>query len=188
MSGPRPCPYAGCQYHLYLDVSLDTGAIKLNFPDLEVWEMGESCALDIADRGGITLEDVGEIMNLTRERIRQLEVMVLDEVTAKADALREFVDPHTTVRSALPAPSQPGRGRGAVPPVHPGHPPSALRKRVAEVLTTRRITRVVAAREMGVDINTLTAWLNSAGDYPSKTYHSVYRWLTSVSTPPLCTP
>jgi len=25
-----------------------TGAIKLNFPDLEVWELGESCALDIS--------------------------------------------------------------------------------------------------------------------------------------------
>ena len=34
----------------------------------------ETCALDIADRGGITLEEVGEIMNLTRERIRQVEV------------------------------------------------------------------------------------------------------------------
>lgn len=188
MSGPRPCPYAGCQYHLYLDVSLDTGSIKLNFPDLEVWEMGESCALDIADRGGMTLEDVGQIMNLTRERIRQLEVMVLDEVTAKADALREFVDGESVERLPLHAPSQPGRGRGLVPPVHVGHPPSALRKRVAEVLTTRGMTRVVAAREMGVDINTLTAWLNSAGDYPSKTYHSVYHWLTSGSTPPPSTP
>ncbi len=36
--------------------------------------MGETCALDVADRGGITLEEVGEIMNLTRERIRQVEV------------------------------------------------------------------------------------------------------------------
>jgi len=58
---------------LYLDVNERTGSIKLNFPDLEVWELPETCALDIADRGGITLEEVGEIMNLTRERIRQLE-------------------------------------------------------------------------------------------------------------------
>ena len=36
--------------------------------------MNESCALDVADRGGTTLEDVGAIMNLTRERIRQVEV------------------------------------------------------------------------------------------------------------------
>jgi len=36
--------------------------------------MPATCALDVADRGGITLEEVGEILNLTRERIRQVEV------------------------------------------------------------------------------------------------------------------
>jgi DNA-directed RNA polymerase sigma subunit (sigma70/sigma32) len=36
--------------------------------------MRETCALDVAEKGGITLEEVGEIMNLTRERIRQVEV------------------------------------------------------------------------------------------------------------------
>jgi hypothetical protein len=71
---PRPCPFVSCKHHLYLDVNPDTGSIKLNFPDLEVWEMKETCSLDIADRNGITLEEVGEIMNLTRERIRQVEV------------------------------------------------------------------------------------------------------------------
>ena len=50
--GPRPCPYVSCKHHLYIDVSARTGAIKLNFPDLEVWDLGESCALDVADRGG----------------------------------------------------------------------------------------------------------------------------------------
>ena len=78
--GPRPCPYVSCQHHLYLDVSARTGAIKLNFPDLEVWDMNETCALDIADRGGTTLEDVGAIMNLTRERIRQVEVRGLCKI------------------------------------------------------------------------------------------------------------
>jgi hypothetical protein len=71
---PRPCPWVSCKHHLYLDVNPETGSIKLNFPDLEVWEMKETCALDVADRNGITLEEVGDIMNLTRERIRQVEV------------------------------------------------------------------------------------------------------------------
>jgi len=72
--GSRPCPFVSCKYHLYLDVNPATGSIKLNFPHLEVWEMAETCALDVADRGGVTLEEVGEILNLTRERIRQVEV------------------------------------------------------------------------------------------------------------------
>lgn len=79
----RPCPYLSCPHHLYLDVSPTTGSIKLNFPDLEPWELTESCALDVADRGGITLEEIGEIMNLTRERIRQVELKGLASLRRK---------------------------------------------------------------------------------------------------------
>lgn len=77
---PRPCPFVSCAHHLYLDVNPETGTIKLNFPHLEVWEMRESCSLDVADRGGITLEEVGAIVNLTRERICQVEVMGLTKI------------------------------------------------------------------------------------------------------------
>jgi hypothetical protein len=77
---PRPCPFVSCSHHLYLDVNPQTGAIKLNFPHLEVWEMAETCSLDVADRGGITLEEVGAILNLTRERIRQVEVRGLSKI------------------------------------------------------------------------------------------------------------
>jgi hypothetical protein len=102
--GPRPCPYVSCKYHLYIDVSARTGAIKLNFPDLEVWDLGESCALDVADRGGTTLEDVGAIMNLTRERIRQVEVKALAKLEALRDmmALRDYVDEGPVGKRRLP--------------------------------------------------------------------------------------
>ncbi|WP_437603456.1 sigma factor-like helix-turn-helix DNA-binding protein [Sorangium sp. So ce590] len=109
VDGPRPCPYVSCQHHLYLDVSARTGAIKLNFPDLEVWDMNETCALDVADRGGTTLEDVGAIMNLTRERIRQVEVKALAKLEALKDmsALREFVDEGPVGKRRLPVLTQP---------------------------------------------------------------------------------
>jgi hypothetical protein len=84
-TGPRPCMFISCKHHLYLDVNPATGSIKLNFPDKEVWEMGETCALDVADRGGITLEEVGAIMNLTRERIRQVETRGLLKLRAMVD-------------------------------------------------------------------------------------------------------
>lgn len=81
-SGPRPCPWVSCKHHLFLDVNPETGSIKLNFPDKELTEMRETCALDVADRGGITLEEVGAILNLTRERIRQVEVRGLLKLRA----------------------------------------------------------------------------------------------------------
>jgi Sigma-70, region 4 len=101
---PRPCPFVSCKHHLFLDVSSRTGAIKLNFPDLEVWEMTETCALDVADRGGTTLEEVGAIMNLTRERIRQVEVKALAKLDALKDmmALRDYVDEGPVGKRRLP--------------------------------------------------------------------------------------
>jgi hypothetical protein len=103
-NGERPCPFVSCKHHLYLDVSARTGAIKLNFPDLEVWEMTETCALDVADRGGTTLEEVGAIMNLTRERIRQVEVKGLAKLQALKDmnALRDYVDEGPVGKRRLP--------------------------------------------------------------------------------------
>lgn len=89
-----PCPWVRCKWHLYLDVNEDNGNIKINFPDLEVWEMPETCALDVADRGGLTLEEMGVVANLTRERIRQLEVIAFRRLSidplAQAIARDEF--------------------------------------------------------------------------------------------------
>jgi hypothetical protein len=85
-TGHRPCMFVSCKHHLYLDVNPATGSIKLNFPDKEVWDLEDTCALDVADRGGITLEEVGTIMNLTRERIRQVETRGLLKLRAIADA------------------------------------------------------------------------------------------------------
>jgi hypothetical protein len=102
--GARPCPFVSCKHHLFVDVSARTGAIKLNFPDLDVWDMNESCALDVADRGGTTLEDVGAIMNLTRERIRQVEVKALAKLEALRDmlALRDYIDEGPVGKRRLP--------------------------------------------------------------------------------------
>jgi sigma-70-like protein len=104
VDGARPCPFVSCKHHLYLDVSARTGAIKINFPDLDVWEMSETCALDVADRGGTTLEEVGAIMNLTRERIRQVEVKGLAKLAALRDmmALRDYVDEGPMGKRRLP--------------------------------------------------------------------------------------
>lgn len=90
----RPCPFVTCKHHLALDLVMPPGKsrrqrppnIKVNFPTRETralgqradheidWEaMPETCALDVADRGPAELERVGEVMALTRERIRQIE-------------------------------------------------------------------------------------------------------------------
>ncbi len=99
---PRPCPFVRCKFNLYLDVNPDTGSIKLNHPDLEPGEMMNSCALDIADRQGATLEEVGAVMNMTRERIRQIEERAAQRLrdTDGAKAMKDAAAPPVEVDSA----------------------------------------------------------------------------------------
>ena len=87
-----PCPFVSCKHHLYLDVNERIGSVKINFPDLEPDELAETCAMRVAMRGGATLEEVGEIMNLTRERIRQLEARGLANLRGEARSLAEDLD------------------------------------------------------------------------------------------------
>ena len=67
----RPCPYYTCRYNLQTTVHKYTCRIK---------EQHDSCALDIADKGEHTLEEVGEYMGITRERVRQIEEMALHKL------------------------------------------------------------------------------------------------------------
>jgi hypothetical protein len=78
----RPCPFVSCTMHLYLDVSPKNGAIKINFPGVPVWEMPESCALDVAERyrdKGAPLAVLAKAMGLSYDRAFQ----VVDEVKRK---------------------------------------------------------------------------------------------------------
>ena len=91
----RPCRYVSCKFNLYVDVAPRTGTIKLNFPDIEPDQMAFSCALDVADSEGSTLEFVGLVLNLTRERARQLEVNALHKLKRQGQHLAEHADTET---------------------------------------------------------------------------------------------
>lgn len=81
---PRPCPWVSCRHHLFLDVN-ENGSLRLNFPGLEVADLPlGGCALDAAEDGARTLDELGVLLNLTRERSRQLEVLALARLEAAA--------------------------------------------------------------------------------------------------------
>lgn len=75
LDGPRPCPWVGCRHHLYLNVTA-RGELHVEFPGREPWELKQTCSLDVADDGPQTLSDVGDLMNVSRERIRQIQATV----------------------------------------------------------------------------------------------------------------
>ena len=57
---PRPCPHAACRHRL-----------------------GDGqCVLDHAERDGMSLQEVGDVLHLSRERVRQIERVALAKVRA----------------------------------------------------------------------------------------------------------
>jgi hypothetical protein len=66
----RPCPHQECRHHLQLqDPQLKRG------PKNKAGPVGEeTCALDVADEGSKKLHEVGVLLGITRERVRQIEV------------------------------------------------------------------------------------------------------------------
>jgi hypothetical protein len=47
-----------------------------------------SCALDVADQGGTTLDRVGDLLAMTRERVRQIELVALARARHSKEAIR----------------------------------------------------------------------------------------------------
>lgn len=103
----RPCPWITCRYHLLSTrverVAMGRGRRPPGEPgplfadadaerivsDAERWlarverQGGPSCALDVAARGGLTLNETGALLSsmdgsgITRERVRQIETGAL---------------------------------------------------------------------------------------------------------------
>jgi len=88
-SGPRPCPWVGCRYHLALDMHKGVG---FGLRDIPPWEMTVTCALDVASIGGLSLEQTGEFLGLTRQRIEQIEKVAMRKVKTNRRLLTEQED------------------------------------------------------------------------------------------------
>jgi hypothetical protein len=74
---PGPCPWVSCQYHLLWAHPLMVRKIRLEkISDDAVVDfieaMPETCVLRMAARDGMNLQEIGLVLGMTRERIRQL--------------------------------------------------------------------------------------------------------------------
>lgn len=82
--GCRPCPLVGCRQHTYLEVIQRGTAIQVNYGGREPADVpaAESCTLDLVDahEGGMTLDEVAQVLGITRERVRQIEKKALEKL------------------------------------------------------------------------------------------------------------
>jgi hypothetical protein len=71
---PGPCPYATCRFNLTAETR-DTRGAKPTHASAPI--LREACALEAAEQGGMTLEEIATRFALTRERVRQIELTAL---------------------------------------------------------------------------------------------------------------
>jgi hypothetical protein len=67
-----PCPHSTCRYHVHnsaKDCQIDRSALTRT-----------TCSLKLAERGGMGLEEIGNVMGITRERVRQIELNALTKL------------------------------------------------------------------------------------------------------------
>lgn len=88
--GPRPCPYTQCRQHLASDYSGNSP--KQQQRRAIVLGSSNTCALDVANANpdGLTYKDVGLLLGMTGERVRQIEKLVLSriDVDQRSDMLQ----------------------------------------------------------------------------------------------------
>ena len=87
VNGPRPCPWVSCRHHLFFDEV--RGKPRPTWPGLEPDELPETCSLDVADRGEINLADIGRLLDLSRERVRQIESRALAKLLKRIQELND---------------------------------------------------------------------------------------------------
>jgi hypothetical protein len=93
--GGLPCPWVSCSHHLAIVVT-GSGTLQVLAPtspddpmELDLEAMAATCVLDVIDEheNGIGQEQAALALNLTRERVRQLEVSGLARLEVMAARL-----------------------------------------------------------------------------------------------------
>lgn len=89
-----PCHHVACRYHLWTERCLDRQGGVVDLRETAAWGDPEhTCTLREAERGPKTLQEIGRILDLSRERVRQIEAEVLERLrVTDTGELRETLE------------------------------------------------------------------------------------------------
>lgn len=79
---PRPCPFVGCVYSMFLNVTA-AGSIQFicGTRDPTTMPANMSCALDIIEeRKSLSMREISEIWNVTKQRVAQIEILAIEKI------------------------------------------------------------------------------------------------------------
>lgn len=107
--GPRPCPWVGCRYHLLGlgdNGRLGPRSAVLSPDDDAIAEridaLPETCALDVADEGRHGLIQIGDLLGVVRERVRQIEEKALAKMRGDLPLAEHAAEDHEEPKPAPP--------------------------------------------------------------------------------------
>ena len=104
----RPCPWVSCRHHLYLSTVRSgvsqTEIIVFADSTKEVWEMAETCSLDVANRDGpLGYKEIAQIMNVSHPNVIATESKAIRRISNSEDStardhLIDYSEGHVKLR------------------------------------------------------------------------------------------
>ncbi len=82
----RPCPWAACRFHLGITTN-KSGSIRIDHGHLDFDKLADTCAIDVAQRGRATQEEVGHQVGISTDWVRATERDMRQRMTRKARAV-----------------------------------------------------------------------------------------------------
>jgi DNA-binding XRE family transcriptional regulator len=163
VDGPRPCAFVSCRHHLFGEI-LPSGAIKPEYPGREVWEMAETCSLDLADRHadvGMEANEIADLLNVTDSSVRMHLNSGLAALRRRLERRPLRVPPASPSVAAEPEQATPAATAPEVKPPRERRRHAATRQaprpadpargaRLRDFLAKHRIPQAELARQIGV--------------------------------------
>lgn len=96
-----PCPHVGCRYHLWTERRLDRHGAVVDLRETAAFgNIEHTCVLNEIARGPLTLEAIGGMFEVSRERVRQIEADALARLRdADPGVLRELLAAVSDIQS-----------------------------------------------------------------------------------------